>query len=184
MGSHSSTNNLQLQQPTNRPKNVLNMAKMFALLVSFIGCAVAAPQLLGTQLGGGFGGNTGVGFGTQPGIGGAFGGQQFGGGFVGQPGIGGSFVGQPGIGGAFGGQQFGGGLVGQPGIGGSFVGQPAVGGGLIGGTNTGPATGTGTGIANGGPSSFNSAVGLGAAVQSPLGSNSFSNGQANTFGGK
>merc|ERR1712189_32955 len=155
MGSHSSTNNLQLQQPTNRPKNVLNMAKMFALLVSFIGCAVAAPQLLGTQLGGGFGGNTGVGFGTQPGIGGAFGGQQFGGG-----------------------------LVGQPGIGGSFVGQPAVGGGLIGGTNTGPATGTGTGIANGGPSSFNSAVGLGAAVQSPLGSNSFSNGQANTFGGK
>merc|ERR1711955_61816 len=155
MGSHSSTNNLQLQQPTNRPKNVLNMAKMFALLVSFIGCAVAAPQLLGTQLGGSFGGNTGVGFGTQPGIGGAFGGQQFGGG-----------------------------LVGQPGIGGSFVGQPAVGGGLIGGTNTGPATGTGTGIANGGPSSFNSAVGLGAAVQSPLGSNSFSNGQANTFGGK
>merc|ERR1712243_205336 len=155
MGSHSSTNNLQLQQPTSRPKNVLNMAKMFALLVSFIGCAVAAPQLLGTQLGGGFGGNTGVGFGTQPGIGGAFGGQQFGGG-----------------------------LVGQPGIGGSFVGQPAVGGGLIGGTNTGPATGTGTGIANGGPSSFNSAVGLGAAVQSPLGSNSFSNGQANTFGGK
>merc|ERR1712136_225750 len=147
MGSHSSTNNLQLQQPTNRPKNVLNMAKMFALLVSFIGCAVAAPQLLGTQLGGSFGG-------------------------------------QPGIGGAFGGQQFGGGLVGQPGIGGSFVGQPAVGGGLIGGTNTGPATGTGTGIANGGPSSFNSAVGLGAAVQSPLGSNSFSNGQANTFGGK
>merc|ERR1712135_195425 len=143
MGSHSSTNNLQLQQPTNRPKNVLNMAKMFALLVSFIGCAVAAPQLLGTQLGGGFGGNTGVGFGTQPGIGGAFGGQQFGGG-----------------------------LVGQPGIGGSFVGQPAVGGGLIGGTNTGPATGTG--IANGGPSSFNSAVGLGAAVQSPLGSDSFS----------
>merc|ERR1712221_33944 len=133
MGSHSSTNNLQLQQPTNRPKNVLNMAKMFALLVSFIGCAVAAPQLLGTQLGGSFGGNTGVGFGTQPGIGGAF--------------------------------------VGQPGIGGSFVGQPAVGGGLIGGTNTGPATGTGTGIANGGPSSFNSAVGLGAAVQSPLGSN-------------
>merc|ERR1712136_533375 len=155
MGSHSSTNNLQLQQPTSRPKNVLNMAKMFALLVSFIGCAVAAPQLLGTQLGGSFGGNTGVGFGTQPGIGGAFGGQQFGGG-----------------------------LVGQPGIGGSFVGQPAVGGGLIGGTNTGPATGTGTGIANGGPSSFNSAVGLGAAVQSPLGSNSFSNGQANTFGGK
>merc|ERR1712136_708727 len=155
MGSHSTTNNLQLQQPTSRPKNVLNMAKMFALLVSFIGCAVAAPQLLGTQLGGGFGGNTG-----------------------------GSFVGQPGIGGAFGGQQFGGGLVGQPGIGGSFVGQPAVGGGLIGGTNTGPATGTGTGIANGGPSSFNSAVGLGAAVQSPLGSNSFSNGQANTFGGK
>merc|ERR1712136_599780 len=139
MGSHSSTNNLQLQQPTNRPKNVLNMAKMFALLVSFIGCTVAAPQLLGTQLGGGFGGNTGVGFGTQPGIGGGFGG--------------------------------------QPGIGGSFVGQPAVGGGLIGGTNTGPATGTGTGIANGGPSSFNSAVGLGAAVQSPLGSNSFSNGQ-------
>merc|ERR1712131_147751 len=125
MGSHSSTNNLQLQQPTNRPKNVLNMAKMFALLVSFIGCAVAAPQLLGTQLGGSFGGNTGVGFGTQPGIGGAFGGQQFGGG-----------------------------LVGQSGIGGSFVGQPAVGGGLIGGTNTGPATGTGTGIANGGPSSF------------------------------
>merc|ERR1711955_79959 len=174
MGSHSSTNNLQLQQPTNRPKNVLNMAKMFALLVSFIGCAVAAPQLLGTQLGGSFGGNTGVGFGTQPGIGGAFGGQQFGGGLVGQPGIGGSFVGQPGIGGAFGGQQ----------IGGGFVGQPAVGGGLIGGTNTGPATGTGTGIANGGPSSFNSAVGLGAAVQSPLGSNSFSNGQANTFGGK
>merc|ERR1711980_82223 len=113
------------------------MAKMFALLGSFIGCAVAAPQLLGTQLGG-------------------------------------SFVGNPGIGGAFGGQQFGGGLVGQPGIG----------GGLIGGTNTGPATGTGTGIANGGPSSFNSAVGLGAAVQSPLGSNSFSNGQANTFGGK
>merc|ERR1712243_87137 len=164
MGSHSSTNNLQLQQPTSRPKNVLNMAKMFALLVSFIGCAVAAPQLLGTQLGGGFGGNTGVGFGTQPGIGGAFGGQQFGGGLVGQPGIGGSFVGQPGIGGAFGGQQFG--------------------GGLIGGTNTGPATGTGTGIANGGPSSFNSAVGLGAAVQSPLGSNSFSNGQANTFRGK
>merc|ERR1712136_90754 len=155
MGSHSTTNNLQLQQPTSRPKNVLNMAKMFALLVSFIGCAVAAPQLLGTQLGGSFGGNTGVGFGTQPGIGGAFGGQQFGGG-----------------------------LVGQPGIGGSFVGQPAVGGGLIGGTNTGPATGTGTGIANGGPSSFNSAVGLGAAVQSPLGSNSFSNGQANTFGGK
>merc|ERR1712136_460651 len=135
MGSHSTTNNLQLQQPTSRPKNVLNMAKMFALLVSFIGCAVAAPQLLGTQLGGSFGGNTGVGFGTQPGIGGAFGGQQFG-------------------------------------------------GGLIGGTNTGPATGTGTGIANGGPSSFNSAVGLGAAVQSPLGSNSFSNGQANTFGGK
>merc|ERR1712035_23271 len=174
MGSHSSTNNLQLQQPTNRPKNVLNMAKMFALLVSFIGCAVAAPQLLGTQLGGSFGGNTGVGFGTQPGIGGAFGGQQFGGGLVGQPGIGGSFVGQPGTGGAFGGQQ----------IGGSFVGQPAVGGGLIGGTNTRPATGTGTGIANGGPSSFNSAVGLGAAVQSPLGSNSFSNGQANTFGGK
>merc|ERR1712243_530651 len=165
MGSHSSTNNLQLQQPTSRPKNVLNMAKMFALLVSFIGCAVAAPQLLGTQLGGGFGGNTGVGFGTQPGIGGTFGGQ-------------------PEIGGAFGGQQFGGGLVGQPGIGGSFVGQPAVGGGLIGGTNTGPATGTGTGIANGGPSSFNSAVGLGAAVQSPLGSNSFSNGQANTFRGK
>merc|ERR1712126_409518 len=165
MGSHSSTNNLQLQQPTNRPKNVLNMAKMFALLVSFIGCAVDAPQLLGTQMGGGFGGNTGVGL-------------------VGQPGNGGSFVGQPGIGGAFGGQQFGGGLVGQPGIGGSFVGQPAVGGGLIGGTNTGPATGTGTGIANGGPSSFNSAVGLGAAVQSPLGSNSFSNGQANTFGGK
>merc|ERR1712136_374136 len=174
MGSHSTTNNLQLQQPTSRPKNVLNMAKMFALLVSFIGCAVAAPQLLGTQLGGSFGGNTGVGFGTQPGIGGAFGGQQFGGGLVGQPGIGG----------ASGGQQFGGGLVGQPGIGGSFVGQPAVGGGLIGGTNTGPATGTGTGIANGGPSSFNSAVGLGAAVQSPLGSNSFSNGQANTFGGK
>merc|ERR1711928_250514 len=154
MGSHSSTNNLQLQQPTSRPKIVLNMAKMFALLVSFIGCAVAAPQLLGTQLGGGFGGNTGVGFGTQPGIGGAFGGQQFGGGLVGQPGIGGSFVGQPGV------------------------------GGLVGGTNTGPATGTGTGIANGGPSSFNSAVGLGAAVQSPLGSNSFSNGQANTFGGK
>merc|ERR1711928_38541 len=145
MGSHSSTNNLQLQQPTSRPNNVLNMAKMFALLVSFIGCAVAAPQLLGTQLGGGFGGNTG---------------------------------------GGFGGQQFGGGLVGQPGIGGSFVGQPGVGGGLVGGTNTGPATGTGTGIANGGPSSFNSAVGLGAAVQSPLGSNSFSNGQANTFGGK